>query len=178
MSSWSDSSDSALTLYYLQKFTDTTPGSLTVLITPQPLSSLQGGIHAGETKSKNIKTTTQGFTGARQAQQQTLIILEKSSQVWTWVIAKDTVVLLYCAAIRSQMFTIVWDNIKLKSLSQLPVKCLANWCTNTPTPQMLFDVHYRLPPQLKVILEQCKDLQDYVLHPNLRVYFPLEFCCS
>lgn len=38
---------------------------------------------------KNIK----GFTGAGSTQQQTLIILEKSSQEQTWVIAKDTATL-------------------------------------------------------------------------------------
>lgn len=43
---------------------------------------------------------------------------------------------------------------------------------------MLFGVDYRLPPELKVILEQRKNHKDYVRHPNLRSNFPLEFCFS
>ena len=67
MFSLSGSSDSALTWHYLCKFTSALHNSGLLNVSYHTSASFfsVGGNHAGETKSKNIKTDTQGFAGAR-----------------------------------------------------------------------------------------------------------------
>lgn len=67
--------------------------------------------------------------------------------------------------------------VKIKVFHDCPLN-VSLTITHSPWPQMLFDVDYRLPPELKAILERRKNHKDYVLHPNLRSNFPLEFCFS